>query len=112
MRPGRAAQGHQGRPRAAAHQPAPANLSEVLRRYPSVVLPEMNLGQLSLLLRGKFLVDVQSVTKVEGMAFLADEVEGIIDAALDGKLGDNEIDKAKFARLAAATVETGVGVNA
>ena len=46
----------------------------------------MNLGQLALLLRGKFLVDVQSVTKVEGMAFLADEVEGIIDAALDGTL--------------------------
>ena len=67
--------------------------------------------ELALLLRGKFLVDVQSVTKVEGMAFLADEVEGIIDAALDGTLGDKEIDKAKFARLAAATVETGVGAN-
>jgi 2-oxoglutarate ferredoxin oxidoreductase subunit alpha len=92
--------------------PFPANLGEVLRSYPTVVLPEMNLGQLALLLRGKFLVDVQSVTKVEGMAFLADEVEGIIDAALDGTLGDREIDKAKFARLAAATVETEVGVNA
>jgi 2-oxoglutarate ferredoxin oxidoreductase subunit alpha len=87
--------------------PLPANLGEVLRRYPKVVLPEMNLGQLALLLRGKFLVDVQSVTKVEGMAFLADEVEGIIDAALEGTLQDKEIDKAKFARLAAATVETG-----
>ncbi|HEX9832386.1 MAG TPA: 2-oxoacid:acceptor oxidoreductase subunit alpha [Mycobacterium sp.] len=89
--------------------PLPANLGEVLRRYPNVVLPEMNLGQLALLLRGKYLVDVQSVTKVEGMAFLAEEVEGIIDAALDGTLSDKEIDKAKFARLAAATVETGVG---
>ena len=98
--------------------PFPANLGDVLRRYPKVVLPEMNLGQLALLLRGRFLVDVQSVTKVEGMAFLADEVEGIIDAALDGTLGEKEIDKAKFARLAAATVEveaagvTGVGANA
>ena len=81
----------------------------MLRRYPKVVLPEMNLGQLALLLRGKFLVDVQSVTKVEGMAFLADEVEGIIDAALDGTLGEKEIDKAKFARLAAATVEDWCG---
>ena len=34
----------------------------------------MNLGQLALLLRGKYLVDVQSVTKVQGVAFLADEV--------------------------------------
>jgi 2-oxoglutarate ferredoxin oxidoreductase subunit alpha len=85
--------------------PFPANLGEVLRRYPKVVLPEMNLGQLALLLRGKFLVDVQSVTKVEGMAFLADEVESIIDSALDGTLAEKEIDKAKFARLAAATIE-------
>jgi len=92
--------------------PFPANLGDVLRSYPNVVLPEMNLGQLALVLRGKFLVDVQSVTKVEGMAFLADEVEGIIDAALEGTLGDREIDKAKFARLAAATVETGMGANA
>ncbi|MBS1695864.1 MAG: 2-oxoacid:acceptor oxidoreductase subunit alpha [Actinobacteria bacterium] len=95
--------------------PFPANLGDVLRRYPTVVAPEMNLGQLALLLRGKYLVDVQSVTKVEGMAFLADEVEGIIDAALDGTLRDKETDKAKFARLAAATAErgaTGVGVDA
>ncbi|MGV0848780.1 2-oxoacid:acceptor oxidoreductase subunit alpha [Mycolicibacterium phlei] len=92
--------------------PLPANLGEVLRRYPKVVCPEMNMGQLALLLRGKYLVDVQSVTKVEGMAFLADEVEGIIDAALDGTLGEKELDKAKFARLAAATVEAGTGVGA
>ncbi len=92
--------------------PFPANLEEVLRRYSKVVVPEMNLGQLALLLRGKYLVDVQSVTKVEGMAFLADEVEGIIDAALDGTLREKETDKAKFARLAAATVESGVGANA
>ncbi|MBX9920182.1 MAG: 2-oxoacid:acceptor oxidoreductase subunit alpha [Mycolicibacterium frederiksbergense] len=91
--------------------PFPANLEEVLNRYSKVVVPEMNLGQLALLLRGKFLVDVQSVTKVEGMAFLADEVEGIIGAALDGTLREKETDKAKFARLAAATVES-VGANA
>ncbi|MCV7175253.1 2-oxoacid:acceptor oxidoreductase subunit alpha [Mycolicibacterium sphagni] len=94
--------------------PMPANLGEVLRKYPKVVLPEMNLGQLALLLRGTYLVDVQSVTKVEGMAFLADELEGIIDAALDGTLAEKESDKAKFARLAAATVSTGTvgaGVN-
>ena len=84
--------------------PFPANLGEVLARYPKVVLPEMNLGQLALLLRGHFLVDVQSVTKVEGMAFRADEVEGVIDAALDGTLAEKESDKAKSARLAAATI--------
>ncbi|BBY15122.1 2-oxoacid:acceptor oxidoreductase subunit alpha [Mycolicibacterium litorale] len=92
--------------------PFPANLGEVLARYPKVVAPEMNMGQLALLLRAKYLVDVQSVTKVEGMAFLADEVEGIIDAAIDGTLGDKENEKATFARLAAATVGTGVGASA
>nr|WP_099024242.1 2-oxoacid:acceptor oxidoreductase subunit alpha [Mycolicibacterium palauense] len=93
--------------------PFPANLGEVLRRYRMVVAPEMNLGQLALLLRGRYLVDVQSVTKVQGMAFLADEVEDIIASALDGTLADKERDKAKFARLAAATVEySGVGADA
>jgi 2-oxoglutarate ferredoxin oxidoreductase subunit alpha len=92
--------------------PMPANLGEVLRKYPNVVVPEMNLGQLALLLRGTYLVDVQSVTKVEGMAFLAEELEGIIDAALDGTLAEKESDKAKFARVAAATVITGTDVGA
>jgi 2-oxoglutarate ferredoxin oxidoreductase subunit alpha len=87
--------------------PLPPNLAEVLRRYPQVVLPEMNLGQLALLLRGKYLVDVQSVTNVAGMAFRADEIEGIIDAALDGTLGEIENDKVKFARLTAAAVGAG-----
>ena len=88
--------------------PFPANLGDVLKSYPTVVAPEMNLGQLATLLRAKYLVDVQSVTKMEGMAFLADEVEGIIDSALDGTLAEKETDKAKFARLAAATVDMGV----
>ncbi len=92
--------------------PLPGNLGEVLRRYPKVVMPEMNLGQLALLLRGKYLVDVQSVTKVEGMAFRADEIEAAIDAALDGTLGEKESDKTKFARFEAATVRSEVGVTA
>ncbi|MBV9515198.1 MAG: 2-oxoacid:acceptor oxidoreductase subunit alpha, partial [Mycobacteriaceae bacterium] len=79
--------------------PLPANLGDVLRRYRTVVAPEMNLGQLALLLRGRYLVDVQSVTKVKGVAFLADEVEDLIDAALDGSLTERENNKAKFARL-------------
>lgn len=100
--------------------PFPGNLGEVLTRYSSVVLPEMNLGQLALLLRGTYLVDIQSVTKVEGMAFLADELEGVIDSAFDGTLAEKELEKAEFARLAAATIfssddmaarESGVGAS-
>src|SRR6202161_814573 len=88
-------------------RPFPANLGEVLRRYPPVVCPEMNLGQLALLLRGKYLVDVQSVTKVQGVAFLADEVGRLIRAALGGTLAEIEQDKTMVARLAAATVGAG-----
>ena len=84
--------------------PLPSNLGDVLTRYPKVVLPEMNLGQLALLLRGTYLVDVQSVTKVAGMAFRADELEEVIDAALDGTLSEIESDKTKFAELTAVTV--------
>lgn len=86
--------------------PLPANLGEILARYPKVVLPEMNLGQLALLLRGEYLVDIQSVTKVAGTAFRADEVEAMIDAALDGTLADIENDKVQFARMTAATIGT------
>ncbi len=87
--------------------PFPANVGEVLRRYPKVVAPEMNLGQLALLLRGKYLVDVQSVTKVQGVAFLADEVSRLINAALGGTLAEIEQDKTMGARMAAATVGAG-----
>jgi 2-oxoglutarate ferredoxin oxidoreductase subunit alpha len=64
----------------------------------------MNLGQLALILRGKYLVDVQSVTKVQGIAFLADEIGRVIRAALNGTLAEIEQDKTMVARMAAATV--------
>jgi hypothetical protein len=41
----------------------PANLGDVLRRYDKVLVPEVNLGQLALLLRGRFLVDVISCNR-------------------------------------------------
>jgi len=47
--------------------PLPANLGEVLRRYRKVIVPELNLGQLTMLLRARYLVDVTSYTKVAGL---------------------------------------------
>lgn len=55
--------------------PFPANLGEVLSRYPKVVVPELNLGQLSRLLRAEYLVDARAVTKVQGVPFTAGELE-------------------------------------
>ncbi|EUA33190.1 pyruvate flavodoxin/ferredoxin oxidoreductase, thiamine diP-bdg family protein [Mycobacterium xenopi 4042] len=88
--------------------PFPANLGDVLRHYPQVVAPEMNLGQLAMLLRARYLVDIQSVTKVQGIAFLADEIGRVIRAALGGTLAEIEQDKTTVARLAVATVGAGV----
>jgi 2-oxoglutarate ferredoxin oxidoreductase subunit alpha len=73
--------GH-GRRVAQAHvmhlNPFPTNLGDVVRRYPRVLCPEMNLGQLSKLLRAEFLVDVKSVNKVKGVPFTAGELERAI----------------------------------
>ncbi|MGI8710638.1 MAG: 2-oxoacid:acceptor oxidoreductase subunit alpha, partial [Acidimicrobiales bacterium] len=55
--------------------PFPANLGEVLGRYPLVVVPELNLGQLSRLLRAEYLIDARSITKVQGVPFTAGELE-------------------------------------
>jgi 2-oxoglutarate ferredoxin oxidoreductase subunit alpha len=58
--------------------PWPHNLGEVLRSYRKVIVPEMNMGQLVRLIRAEFLVDADSVTKVEGLPFFADELEAAI----------------------------------
>ncbi|WP_228079869.1 2-oxoacid:acceptor oxidoreductase subunit alpha [Streptomyces profundus] len=63
--------------------PLPANLGEVLRSYDRVVLPEMNLGQLSALLRAKYLVDIQSLTQVTGLPFKAEQLASAFKEALD-----------------------------
>ena len=58
--------------------PFPANLGEVLKGRTHVLVPEMNLGQLSLMLRAEFLVDAQSISKVSGQPFTAGELETTI----------------------------------
>lgn len=63
--------------------PFPSDLGDVLRRYPRVVVPEMNLGQLSRLLRAEYLVDARSVSKVKGVPFTASEIESALLEALD-----------------------------
>jgi 2-oxoglutarate ferredoxin oxidoreductase subunit alpha len=55
--------------------PFPRNLGEVLRRYPRVLVPELNRGQLRRLLRAEFLVDAVGLNKVQGMPFKTSEIE-------------------------------------
>jgi 2-oxoglutarate ferredoxin oxidoreductase subunit alpha len=63
--------------------PFPANLGEVVRSYPKVMVPEMNLGHLSRLLRSDFLVDAKSVSKVQGQPFRVAELETAILEMID-----------------------------
>jgi 2-oxoglutarate/2-oxoacid ferredoxin oxidoreductase subunit alpha len=55
--------------------PFPKNTGEVVRRYRRVLIPEMNRGQLALLIRGRYLVDAVSFTKVQGQPIFAEELE-------------------------------------
>jgi 2-oxoglutarate ferredoxin oxidoreductase subunit alpha len=65
--------------------PFPRNLGDVLASYDKVVIPEMNLGQLALLVRGKYLVDAISVTQVRGMPFRAAELAEMLQGVLEGE---------------------------
>jgi 2-oxoglutarate/2-oxoacid ferredoxin oxidoreductase subunit alpha len=58
--------------------PFPKNIEAVLKRYKKVLVPELNGGQLRLLLRGKFLVDAQGLNKIQGKPFLVSEIESAI----------------------------------
>lgn len=54
--------------------PFPRNLGEVLSRFETVIVPELNLGQLALLVRARFLVDAISFSKVKGLPFKVSEI--------------------------------------
>jgi 2-oxoglutarate/2-oxoacid ferredoxin oxidoreductase subunit alpha len=59
--------------------PWPHNLGDVLRSFDRVLVPEMNTGQLSMLLRAAFLVDVEAYTKVQGLPLTAAEIHHLIE---------------------------------
>ena len=65
--------------------PLPANLGEVLSRYAQILVPEVNLGQLSRVLRAEYLVDAQTMSKMQGVPFRVGEIEAAITALLGGK---------------------------
>ena len=59
--------------------PFPNDLGEILQRYDHVIVPEMNLGQLSALLRAEYLVDAKVIPKVTGQPFTAGELVARIE---------------------------------
>ena len=76
-----------GRNLATAHlrhlNPLPANLGEVLRAYDRVLVPEMNLGQLAMVLRAKYLVDVQPYSRVRGLPISLSELATDLSELID-----------------------------
>jgi 2-oxoglutarate ferredoxin oxidoreductase subunit alpha len=63
--------------------PFPANLGQVLAPYRRVLGPEMNLGQLTSMIRSEFLVDARVISKVQGQRFLFSEVEAAVLALME-----------------------------
>jgi 2-oxoglutarate ferredoxin oxidoreductase subunit alpha len=70
--------------------PFPKNLGAVLKGFKQVLIPELNSGQLRLLIRGKFLVDARGLNKVAGHPFFIEEVHEGAKLLLAGKFGDRE----------------------
>ncbi len=62
--------------------PMPRNTGDVLKRYKKVLVPELNGGQLRMLLRATYLVDAVGLNKIQGKPFLVIEVEEAIDRML------------------------------
>ena len=63
--------------------PFPRNLGEVMKCYKKILVPEMNMGQLVMVLRAKFLMDAQSYGKIQGKPFKQSEIEDKIEELLD-----------------------------
>lgn len=78
----------EGKPVAHTHlrymNPLPLDLGEILSRYEKVLIPELNNGQLSLIIRGKYLVDTIGLNKIQGKPFLVHEISNKIDEILKG----------------------------
>ena len=62
--------------------PLPPDLGDLLHRFEKVLVPELNMGQLAHVIRGRYLVDATPVTKVQGLPFKSREIEAAIDEAV------------------------------
>lgn len=62
--------------------PLPKNLGQLLKSFDTVIVPEMNTGQLKTVLRDQFLVDVRPINKVSGQPFQIAEIEAAIEEHL------------------------------
>ena len=71
--------------------PLPERLATLCRNFEHVLVPEMNLGQLRLLLRGHFLIDGKGLNKVKGQPFMVQEITDGVRAILQGRAGAEQV---------------------
>jgi len=64
--------------------PFPKNVGDVLSKFSKIIIPEMNAGQLCMLIRSQFLVDAISIANLHGRSFFADELATEIEQAMQG----------------------------
>ncbi len=62
--------------------PLPRDLGDVLRRFPKVLIPELNKGQLARVIRSEYLIDARTLSKVQGLPFTTREIEEAIESEL------------------------------
>ncbi|MBZ0181299.1 MAG: 2-oxoacid:acceptor oxidoreductase subunit alpha [Melioribacteraceae bacterium] len=67
--------------------PFPKNLGDVLSRFKTILVPELNLGQLATVIRATYLREVVSLTKIKGLPFKSMEIEAKISEILGGSNG-------------------------
>jgi 2-oxoglutarate ferredoxin oxidoreductase subunit alpha len=82
--------------------PLPAKLGELLKNFKQVLVPEMNLGQMRMLIRNRYLVDAKGLNKVRGQPFTIGEIVAGTKALIDGQAGLYEVEMA-------ADVDSGIG---
>ena len=54
--------------------PFPKNLGEILKRYDQILIPELNTGQLKMIIKSEFLIDAEGLNKVQGKPFAVTEI--------------------------------------
>jgi 2-oxoglutarate ferredoxin oxidoreductase subunit alpha len=63
--------------------PFPNDLGDIIKRFRKVLVPELNMGQLAMLLRARYVIDVHSYTKIQGKPFQEIEIRDAIGAQLE-----------------------------
>jgi 2-oxoglutarate ferredoxin oxidoreductase subunit alpha len=69
--------------------PLPKELGDIMKRFTKVLIPELNMGQLRMVIRAKYLVDAIGLNKVQGKPFIVAEIVEKIESLLRGDTKDS-----------------------